>query len=259
MTQGYYSANQSVPFNKLDHLGSGYGDYAYRNHSENDSEPSFHQQLIHIVTSKPRRYIITLPTSSCNVIILRYHLRCHTESPTTHKRRPSSEYYPPTHARSDPDVSGKPYSAELHRSDPVDLHRSSPDIGRLSLHERTPDLHKSTPNLQLANRGDRSSGDGWAQMSPKFSEDDQMMGPLPSGKTHRGKKMTRAGFEELKDAKGRIYYVNHIEKSTTFENPRLWKGREPFQLPRGWERKFDEKGIVYYVDHLYRYVRNYVP
>ncbi|PRP83203.1 ephrin type-A receptor 3 [Planoprotostelium fungivorum] len=211
VNQDYYSANRSVPFDKLEHLGSGYGDYTYRDHSDSDN------------------------------------------SSTPNKRRTVSEHHPPTHARSDPDVSGKSsYSSELHRSDPVDLHRSSPDLGRLSLHDRTPDLHRSTPNLQptnpqptnlqLANRGDRSSGDAWAQMSPRNFpyEVDHMMSPLPSG------------FEQCKDNKGRVYYVNHIEKNTTFENPRLWRGRDPLQLPRGWERKFDGDGIVYYVDHLYR-------
>uniref|UniRef100_A0A8P4G584 HECT-type E3 ubiquitin transferase n=1 Tax=Dicentrarchus labrax TaxID=13489 RepID=A0A8P4G584_DICLA len=46
------------------------------------------------------------------------------------------------------------------------------------------------------------------------------------------------------DQNGRMYYVDHIEKRTTWEKP------DP--LPTGWERRVDPMGRVYYVDHITR-------
>uniref|UniRef100_A0A9J7X3T1 E3 ubiquitin-protein ligase n=2 Tax=Cyprinus carpio TaxID=7962 RepID=A0A9J7X3T1_CYPCA len=57
-------------------------------------------------------------------------------------------------------------------------------------------------------------------------------GPLPPG------------WEQRVDQNGRVYYVDHIEKRTTWERP------EP--LPPGWERRLDPMGRVYYVDHINR-------
>ncbi|XP_042361148.1 itchy E3 ubiquitin protein ligase a [Plectropomus leopardus] len=57
-------------------------------------------------------------------------------------------------------------------------------------------------------------------------------GPLPPG------------WEQRVDQNGRMYYVDHIEKRTTWERP------DP--LPTGWERRVDPMGRVYYVDHITR-------
>uniref|UniRef100_A0A669E1T1 E3 ubiquitin-protein ligase n=1 Tax=Oreochromis niloticus TaxID=8128 RepID=A0A669E1T1_ORENI len=57
-------------------------------------------------------------------------------------------------------------------------------------------------------------------------------GPLPPG------------WEQRVDQNGRVYYVDHIEKRTTWDRP------EP--LPSGWERRVDPMGRVYYVDHITR-------
>uniref|UniRef100_A0A674MM65 E3 ubiquitin-protein ligase n=1 Tax=Takifugu rubripes TaxID=31033 RepID=A0A674MM65_TAKRU len=57
-------------------------------------------------------------------------------------------------------------------------------------------------------------------------------GPLPPG------------WEQRVDPGGRVYYVDHVEKRTTWERP------EP--LPPGWERRVDQMGRVYYVDHITR-------
>uniref|UniRef100_A0A8C2IVY5 HECT-type E3 ubiquitin transferase n=1 Tax=Cyprinus carpio TaxID=7962 RepID=A0A8C2IVY5_CYPCA len=51
-------------------------------------------------------------------------------------------------------------------------------------------------------------------------------------------------WEQRVDQNGRVYYVDHIEKRTTWERP------EP--LPPGWERRLDPMGRVYYVDHINR-------
>uniref|UniRef100_A0A8C2DHE1 E3 ubiquitin-protein ligase n=1 Tax=Cyprinus carpio TaxID=7962 RepID=A0A8C2DHE1_CYPCA len=57
-------------------------------------------------------------------------------------------------------------------------------------------------------------------------------GPLPPG------------WEQRVDHNDRVYYVDHIEKRTTWERP------EP--LPPGWERRLDPMGRVYFVDHVNR-------
>uniref|UniRef100_A0A672NKP1 E3 ubiquitin-protein ligase n=1 Tax=Sinocyclocheilus grahami TaxID=75366 RepID=A0A672NKP1_SINGR len=51
-------------------------------------------------------------------------------------------------------------------------------------------------------------------------------------------------WEQRVDQNGHVYYVDHIEKRTTWERP------EP--LPAGWERRLDPMGRVYYVDHINR-------
>ncbi|KAG7239834.1 hypothetical protein INR49_030546 [Caranx melampygus] len=57
-------------------------------------------------------------------------------------------------------------------------------------------------------------------------------GPLPHG------------WEQRVDPNGRVYFVDHVEKRTTWERP------EP--LPPGWERRVDQMGRVYFVDHITR-------
>ncbi|XP_055022457.1 itchy E3 ubiquitin protein ligase b [Boleophthalmus pectinirostris] len=57
-------------------------------------------------------------------------------------------------------------------------------------------------------------------------------GPLPPG------------WEQRVDQNGRVYFVDHVEKRTTWERP------EP--LPPGWERRLDPMGRVYFVDHISR-------
>ncbi|KAM8830943.1 E3 ubiquitin-protein ligase Itchy-like isoform 2-T2 [Synchiropus picturatus] len=57
-------------------------------------------------------------------------------------------------------------------------------------------------------------------------------GPLPPG------------WEQRVDQTGRVYYVDHVGKRTTWERP------EP--LPPGWERRVDPMGRFYFVDHITR-------
>uniref|UniRef100_A0A8C7IJA7 HECT-type E3 ubiquitin transferase n=1 Tax=Oncorhynchus kisutch TaxID=8019 RepID=A0A8C7IJA7_ONCKI len=51
-------------------------------------------------------------------------------------------------------------------------------------------------------------------------------------------------WEQRVDQNGRLYFVDHVEKRTTWERP------EP--LPSGWERRVDPMGRVYFVDHITR-------
>ncbi|XP_077144642.1 NEDD4-like E3 ubiquitin-protein ligase WWP2 [Ranitomeya variabilis] len=66
-----------------------------------------------------------------------------------------------------------------------------------------------------------------------------------------------SGWEQRQLSSGRVYYVDHNTKTTTWERP----------LPPGWEKRVDNRGRYYYVDHNTRtttwqrptaeYVRNY--
>uniref|UniRef100_A0A8C6Q384 E3 ubiquitin-protein ligase n=1 Tax=Nothobranchius furzeri TaxID=105023 RepID=A0A8C6Q384_NOTFU len=51
-------------------------------------------------------------------------------------------------------------------------------------------------------------------------------------------------WEQRVDQNGRLYYVDHVEKRTTWERPEA--------LPHGWERRVDQMGRVYFVDHITR-------
>lgn len=65
-------------------------------------------------------------------------------------------------------------------------------------------------------------------------------GPLPDG------------WEKRLDPNNRVYFVNHKNKTTQWEDPRT-QGREipaaHGPLPFGWEMKFTNEGVVYFVDH----------
>ncbi|XP_072259797.1 E3 ubiquitin-protein ligase Itchy homolog [Pyxicephalus adspersus] len=52
------------------------------------------------------------------------------------------------------------------------------------------------------------------------------------------------GWEQRVDQQGRVYFVDHVAKRTTWDRP------EP--LPPGWERRVDQMGRIYYVDHITR-------
>uniref|UniRef100_A0A8C2L447 E3 ubiquitin-protein ligase n=1 Tax=Cyprinus carpio TaxID=7962 RepID=A0A8C2L447_CYPCA len=77
-------------------------------------------------------------------------------------------------------------------------------------------------------------------------------GPLPPQyvtspiyKSPRQQKMhPSVDISQRVDQNGRLYYVDHVEKKTTWERP------EP--LPAGWERRVDPMGRVYFVDHISR-------
>ncbi|KAF7711495.1 itchy E3 ubiquitin protein ligase a [Silurus meridionalis] len=88
-------------------------------------------------------------------------------------------------------------------------------------------------NGEAANQGSNSGSGSALTVSPTPRQVSPINnGPLPPG------------WEQRVDQNGRIYYVDHIEKKTTWERP------DP--LPPGWERRVDTMGRVYYVDHISR-------
>uniref|UniRef100_A0A8C8RWY4 E3 ubiquitin-protein ligase n=1 Tax=Pelusios castaneus TaxID=367368 RepID=A0A8C8RWY4_9SAUR len=84
--------------------------------------------------------------------------------------------------------------------------------------------------------------------------------PAPGSGTQQPAQALEAlppGWEQRELPNGRVYYVDHNTKTTTWERP----------LPPGWEKRVDPRGRYYYVDHNTRtttwqrptaeYVRNY--
>lgn len=69
---------------------------------------------------------------------------------------------------------------------------------------------------------------------------DDALGALPSG------------WERRSQPDGRVYYVNHKNRTTQWEDPRT-QGQEVSALeealPTGWEIRFTEDGTRYFVDH----------
>ncbi|XP_066598927.1 E3 ubiquitin-protein ligase Su(dx) [Prorops nasuta] len=71
-------------------------------------------------------------------------------------------------------------------------------------------------------------------------DDDDALGPLP------------AGWERRKQPEGRVYYVNHKNRTTQWEDPRTQgqeTGIDELPLPDGWEIRLTEDGVRYFVDH----------
>ncbi len=58
------------------------------------------------------------------------------------------------------------------------------------------------------------------------------------------------GWEKRVEPNGRVYFVNHKNRTTQWEDPRTQgkqMGEEP--LPTGWEMRLTEDGVQYFVDH----------
>lgn len=61
-----------------------------------------------------------------------------------------------------------------------------------------------------------------------------------------------AGWEKRVQPDGRVYFVNHKNRTTQWEDPRTQGqelGAEESPLPSGWEKRLTEDGVPYFVDH----------
>lgn len=74
------------------------------------------------------------------------------------------------------------------------------------------------------------------QSNAMISNDDPL-GPLPNGWEKRADPNTL-----------RVYFVNHINRTTQWEDPRT-QGITDEPLPDGWEMRFTEQGVPFFVDH----------
>ncbi|XP_026468801.1 E3 ubiquitin-protein ligase Su(dx)-like [Ctenocephalides felis] len=78
-------------------------------------------------------------------------------------------------------------------------------------------------------------------MAGTVPDDSDTLGPLP------------AGWEKRVQPEGRVYFVNHKNRTTQWEDPRT-QGQESSApddppLPPGWEIRHTEDGVQYFVDH----------
>ncbi|OQS00080.1 hypothetical protein THRCLA_06249 [Thraustotheca clavata] len=58
--------------------------------------------------------------------------------------------------------------------------------------------------------------------------------------------MLAPGWEQQQDSQGRVFYVNHTTRETS------WTPPSTLPLPPGWEEMRDDQGRVYFVDHTTR-------
>lgn len=74
------------------------------------------------------------------------------------------------------------------------------------------------------------------QNQQRQAEDDPL-GPLPDG------------WEKRVEPNGRVYFVNHKNRTTQWEDPRTQGQMQEEPLPTGWEMRHTEDGVKYFVDH----------
>ncbi|XP_052330975.1 NEDD4-like E3 ubiquitin-protein ligase WWP2 isoform X2 [Oncorhynchus keta] len=146
-----------------------------------------------------------------------------------------------------PGTSGRNYSAKNSHSSPgsagkVELTANGLENGRSSLTRHTP-----PPSSPPARSPAPSSS------SPSPGLDDTILPPPteappaganpdtanPTTATEPVPELLPTGWEQRVLPHGRVYYVDHNTKTTTWERP----------LPPGWEKRVDQRGRFYYVDH----------
>ncbi|TRY75099.1 hypothetical protein TCAL_00604 [Tigriopus californicus] len=57
------------------------------------------------------------------------------------------------------------------------------------------------------------------------------------------------GWEKRVEPNGRVYFVNHKNRTTQWEDPRTQGQVKEEPLPQGWEMRNTENGVPYFVDH----------
>jgi atrophin-1 interacting protein 5 (WW domain-containing E3 ubiquitin protein ligase 1) len=92
------------------------------------------------------------------------------------------------------------------------------------------------PDSSQSANGGQNSGPNGQGRSP--SAEDDPLGPLPDG------------WEKRVEPSGRVYFVNHKNRTTQWEDPRTQGQLKPEEpLPPGWEMRFTEERVPYFVDH----------
>ncbi|PNF39754.1 E3 ubiquitin-protein ligase Su(dx) [Cryptotermes secundus] len=79
-----------------------------------------------------------------------------------------------------------------------------------------------------------------ASTAPVPEQEEDSLGALP------------AGWEKRVQPDGRVYFVNHKNRTTQWEDPRTQGqelGADEPALPPGWEIRLTEDGVRYFVDH----------
>lgn len=117
----------------------------------------------------------------------------------------------------------------------------------------------STPTLAVASNKQNAS----ASTNQNISGDDNCAGASSDSNTQKNsaeEEPLPEGWEKRLDPNNRVYFVNHKNKTTQWEDPRTQGKILPFPpvcgtyqkeapLPPGWEIKFTKDGERYFVDH----------
>lgn len=72
--------------------------------------------------------------------------------------------------------------------------------------------------------------------------------PLLSSETDSQNALPQ-GWEKRVDANGRVYFVNHKNRTTQWEDPRTQGILQEDPLPEGWEMRYTAENVRYFVDH----------
>ncbi|KFO63401.1 NEDD4-like E3 ubiquitin-protein ligase WWP2 [Corvus brachyrhynchos] len=132
-------------------------------------------------------------------------------------------------------------------------------VGAVDMDEDRPAAGASVPTPAASGTADGSAAPALPALSSSGEAEEAASGP--SAPPARAAVLTLdalpPGWEQRELPNGRVYYVDHNNKTTTWERP----------LPPGWEKRVDPRGRYYYVDHNTRtttwqrptaeYVRNY--
>ena len=73
--------------------------------------------------------------------------------------------------------------------------------------------------------------------APTPDPDADPLGPLPDG------------WEKRMEPNGRVYFVNHKNRTTQWDDPRTQGQIKEEPLPHGWEVRWTEDKVRYFVDH----------
>ncbi|XP_070992924.1 NEDD4-like E3 ubiquitin-protein ligase WWP2 isoform X2 [Oncorhynchus clarkii lewisi] len=146
-----------------------------------------------------------------------------------------------------PGASGRNYSAKNSHSSPgsagkVELTANGLENGRSSLTRHTPPPSSPPAQSPAPSSSSPSPGLDGTTLPPPTEAPPAGANPDPANPTTATEpvpELLPTGWEQRVLPHGRVYYVDHNTKTTTWERP----------LPPGWEKRVDQRGRFYYVDH----------
>ncbi|XP_027883797.1 NEDD4-like E3 ubiquitin-protein ligase WWP2 isoform X2 [Xiphophorus couchianus] len=132
-----------------------------------------------------------------------------------------------------------------HSADKAELTSNGLDGSRGVVGRQTPPpLSSPSGRSPAANSSGSSPSPGQDAVGPAVPAEPSPNAPSSaeqanSNTTESTTDLLPAGWEQRVLPHGRVYYVDHNTKTTTWERP----------LPAGWEKRVDQGGRFYYVDH----------
>uniref|UniRef100_A0A3B4ZDI5 E3 ubiquitin-protein ligase n=1 Tax=Stegastes partitus TaxID=144197 RepID=A0A3B4ZDI5_9TELE len=139
--------------------------------------------------------------------------------------------------------SSKSHSSPGNSADKVELTSNGLE-SRSSVARHTPPPSSPSGRSPAASSSGSSPSPGQDALGPAAPAEPSpsaTAGTEPAGNsgTESNTDSLPAGWEQRVLPHGRVYYVDHNTKTTTWERP----------LPPGWEKRVDQRGRFYYVDH----------